>query len=48
MFGFITETENVYRAVRNEFLNIFQVNFRVYTSRVMAEAVSSRILTAVI
>jgi hypothetical protein len=40
--------ESVYRAVRNGFLNVFQVNLRVYTGHAVAQSVSSRPLTAVI
>jgi hypothetical protein len=40
-----TETECVYCAVRNKYLYIIPVNFRLY-SRTMAEAVSRRSITA--
>jgi hypothetical protein len=48
MFGYLTETDIVYREVRTGALNVLQVNFVVYTGHAIAQSVSKRLLTAVI
>jgi len=43
---FITETEYVYCAVRNQYLNVNQINLHLKNDRVMTKAVGCRPVTA--